>query len=267
MSAPGDPRCHKRLCLWGLVAACQWIPVAEGAWWQAAEPDAGILRLRINNQAGFDSKVLVQAEEIVSRIFKHAGLETMSLHCANFAVIDAACAPRRLTDVVINLAPIPPVRLGGTADALGLVPSDPEGTLVFMVYIFRPTIEKLTKLHAVDASGHGLVLGHAIAHEIGHLLLNSIKHSLAGIMMADWDKRALHLARQGCLVFLPSQGEKIRAEVQVRNAAKRVRGPRAGMLRPDPGVISRQNATGNGCRALIPSWRLCTRPEGHTILP
>jgi len=222
MSPLGNHRCYKCLCWCGLLAAYQVIPVAEAARWQATEPEAGILRLRINNQAGFDSKVLAQAEEIVSKILKHAGVETIVLHCANFAVIDAACigAPFQPADLLINLMPTAPVLAWGIKpDSIGLVPTATPGSGCFIVYIFRPNIEKLTKDGKVAVADHGLVLGHAIAHEIGHLLLNAPEHSVDGVMMTDWGRKAFDMARTGSLLFLRSQCKKIRAEVQARNAA------------------------------------------------
>jgi hypothetical protein len=50
----------------------------------------------------------------------------------------------------------------------------------------------------------GEVLGDAIAHELGHLLLG-IGHSGRGIMKADWTSRDLVLAARGELKFRPSQ--------------------------------------------------------------
>ena len=56
----------------------------------------------------------------------------------------------------------------------------------------------------------GELLGHAAAHEIGHLLLGSTGHSPAGIMRASWEVKDLwHLPHSG-LIFLPRQLSSIR---------------------------------------------------------
>lgn len=63
----------------------------------------------------------------------------------------------------------------------------------------------------------GLVLGHVIAHELGHLLLQRSTHSAAGLMRATLD---LRLAQQGRLLFTAGEGRAIRARLE-QNAAPR----------------------------------------------
>lgn len=50
----------------------------------------------------------------------------------------------------------------------------------------------------------GQVLGDAIAHELGHLLMG-VRHSSQGIMKAFWDPHDLELTSQGRLQFQPGQ--------------------------------------------------------------
>ena len=40
-----------------------------------------------------------------------------------------------------------------------------------------------------------MILGHAVAHEIGHLLLRTMTHSTTGLMCALWDREDLKRAR------------------------------------------------------------------------
>jgi hypothetical protein len=58
----------------------------------------------------------------------------------------------------------------------------------------------------------GTVLGHVIAHEVGHLLLRQ-GHTALGLMRATWTSADLHAMQQGRLGFTPEQGAHIRAEV------------------------------------------------------
>ena len=50
----------------------------------------------------------------------------------------------------------------------------------------------------------GEVLGDAIAHELGHLMLGAA-HSARGVMKATWDSRDLDLASRGKMGFSPAQ--------------------------------------------------------------
>jgi len=63
----------------------------------------------------------------------------------------------------------------------------------------------------------GLVLGHVIAHELGHLLLRRATHSIAGLMRSTLD---LQLAQQGRLLFTALEAQAIRAAI-ARNAERR----------------------------------------------
>ena len=57
------------------------------------------------------------------------------------------------------------------------------------------------------------LLGVAIAHEIGHLLLPYGSHSPSGLMQADWDDRQFVLARARLLRFTAQQAKQIRAHL------------------------------------------------------
>jgi hypothetical protein len=68
-----------------------------------------------------------------------------------------------------------------------------------------------------DDSEIPVILGDAIIHELGHLLLGPGSHSPTGIMCAQWDWNYLRLALMGSQRFTPQQAEVIRAEVGRRN--------------------------------------------------
>jgi hypothetical protein len=81
------------------------------------------------------------------------------------------------------------------------------------VNVFYQRAEEL----ATDGElGLSKVLGHAIAHEIGHLLLGSNAHSPVGIMQAKWGPEELRRANRGDLLFGAKEAELIRAHVAVR---------------------------------------------------
>lgn len=60
------------------------------------------------------------------------------------------------------------------------------------------------------------VLGLAMAHEIGHLLLPTRTHSLTGVMREGWDAKDFRLAAQGRLLFTHDQAGHIRIAVAAR---------------------------------------------------
>ena len=73
----------------------------------------------------------------------------------------------------------------------------------------------VAKSGGVDGS---VVLGIAIGHEIGHVLLGGLEaHSRTGIMQAKWAKKDLRAANQRALGFAPEEARKLRAEVVLRS--------------------------------------------------
>jgi len=63
----------------------------------------------------------------------------------------------------------------------------------------------------------GQVLGHVIAHEVGHLLLNQQVHSPHGIMRGEWSFLDFRDMASGILLFTPKQAEFLWADVRSRN--------------------------------------------------
>jgi hypothetical protein len=63
-----------------------------------------------------------------------------------------------------------------------------------------------------------IILGSAIVHEIGHLLLGPNNHSADGIMCAKWERKQVEQARWGSLLFTSEQSKVLRAEVQRRTS-------------------------------------------------
>jgi hypothetical protein len=61
-----------------------------------------------------------------------------------------------------------------------------------------------------------IILGSAIAHEVGHLLLGPNSHSAGGIMQGEWGPKQLQLALMGRLLFASQQEKLIRAEARRR---------------------------------------------------
>jgi hypothetical protein len=85
-------------------------------------------------------------------------------------------------------------------------------------------VERLAKMTSTDLA---TVLGHAIAHEIGHLLLPPNAHSSGGIMKGTLNPL---LAAQGVLWFSSDEADRLRARIaslarthDVMASSKRIR--------------------------------------------
>lgn len=180
------------------------------------------ITVRVYNYAEVLRGTLVRAEEEASRIFRDAGVEMTWLDCPT-SLADAekypACEPP-LGAMGVDLRILPQTmaaRVQSGKERLGFaLPSTKPGS-ASAAWVFHHRVEQLAE--SKDASA-AQILGHAVAHEIGHLLLGPNRHSLTGLMRADWGRTELQRASRGEILFTPEQCGIIRAEVLTRMMLK-----------------------------------------------
>ena len=132
-------------------------------------------------------ELLADAKAAASRCFRRAGVEIVWLEGAEIG------GRRDFYTVRVE------------AEGSGVLGSAAIGTRVATV--FHRRIAQVTRAADGDLS---MVLGHAMAHEIGHLLLGTTAHSASGIMRAQLD---VPLAAQGRLLFSEDDARAIRARL------------------------------------------------------
>jgi hypothetical protein len=178
-----------------------WLAALIVASVASAETIAGerALVVSVRDYAKVAPVTLHRAMDEVARIFRRTGIQVSWIEGA-----DAVRAMPRLHLIVLDRE-IPELREEGHL-SLGAAPRlvDVPG---HVAYVFREPIEYLSAVHAVDDA---LVLAHAIAHELGHLLLPS-GHSPEGLMAARWGAREVRAASWGTLMFSPRESSLIRA--------------------------------------------------------
>jgi hypothetical protein len=83
------------------------------------------------------------------------------------------------------------------------------------IYVNR--VSHLAALCRVDMA---TLLGRAVAHEIGHLLLGNAGHAAAGLMRASWSQKTLRRAIAGDWTFTAADASEVREGVRIRNARR-----------------------------------------------
>jgi len=161
------------------------------------------------NLAEAPAKEVVQASDEAAQILKQAGIEVRWLNCAlslQEARTNRACEEatgRHDFDVVVSTASI--TRPGIATDAsLGFV--FPLARRSHAVVLWERS-KKMAESSGVPA---GIILGYAMAHELGHLLLHSEEHSRMGIMRSRWGREDLLRAQNGGLLFTTEQATTMR---------------------------------------------------------
>jgi hypothetical protein len=168
------------------------------------------LVIRVYDNAGVNvterAKAIARADAILSR----ADLDVEGIECAPrkrgrpSPVCDTPVTAAELVVRLLNASPSD--NTGVSRQGLGYALIDATGTgTIATVFIDRVT------LLANDARlDQATVLGRAMAHEIGHLLLGSNEHSEAGIMRDGWTAQQIISSKPQDWLFLPRQGERLR---------------------------------------------------------
>jgi len=192
----------------------------------AGEPKAhSTIVLHVDTYAEVPQEVLMEAENQAAKIFSRIGVETvwcnrsMSDQTKTPKVVSSQ--PNSLTGHEIRLMIIPrskAERLGRSTEALGVAFAGKGDKLGRVAYVFYHGVEdlakKLKQARSSTSASETQILAHAIAHEVGHLLLvfpSGSSHASTGIMRAEWSSKDLRSAAKGKLQFTKAQGEQIRS--------------------------------------------------------
>lgn len=100
-----------------------------------------------------------------------------------------------------------------------------EDTAPFLSTVYVDRVESVARGAGIDARR---VLGLAIAHEIGHVLLNTNSHSASGLMRADWPHHELRRKDARAWRFLEHEAGRVRAAAMERHIHAAPSTPAAG---------------------------------------
>ncbi len=184
------------------------------------------LTVRLYDYAGPGTSVIERAQQEAGRVLAKAGIVATWLDCpltmeqrqANSACSIAA-GP---TDLVLRILP-PEMHpaVSSKTETFGhalIVKDNPNPTIASILF---GNVERLAWARDMDSSygtvhrsiSHqryvGILLGHVIAHEIGHLLLATNKHSRRGLMTSHWDARVTQDAILQRLYFDSGETKRI----------------------------------------------------------
>jgi hypothetical protein len=177
------------------------------------------ITLRVYDYAHVTDGALAGAEREANRILGAAGIGAVWLNCSessgHFQSVPSPDCARQFGGETVKVRILPDSNPAKSAFPDTTILGFAEGGTIASVFYGR-----ITHFAAwVDGgeSGIPVILGGAITHELGHLLLGSNSHSVAGIMCAQWNRNYLQEALMGRQLFTPQQAEVIRAEVGRRN--------------------------------------------------
>ena len=180
------------------------------------------ITVRISNRVHLPADSLAQIEQVATQILRKAGVQAFWLDCSIMFPTDQRqpdcdrpVGPTDFTLIFVEEIPSLSPRVSHTTLGFALVPDDggPGDRAFISNHRAHDTAEWL------EASPE-MILGLSAAHEIGHLLMGSGKHSRSGLMRAQWDAKDLERARQGGLRFTNDEGKQVNAGALARMAQK-----------------------------------------------
>ncbi len=190
-----------------------------------AEPNDAcrILILNVLNNAGIPNGVLTPARDHVERIYRNIGIQivwrmddaddgTLTTDGSGFVSSDSSVL--QLTIALTPEAVAEQLDPGSTRTgfAVGNSARGARRAYVFSGRVNAQADQVRHQMHFLNLkAARGLVLGHVIAHEAGHLMLPHGGHNRKGIMKARTDLRSWEKAFRESLLFTPEEAKLIRA--------------------------------------------------------
>lgn len=166
--------------------------------------------INVYNDAQLSIRTLAQAEEEATRIFQKAGIESVWVDCRSLNTDthrDAECQnPAGPSHLALRIVPWSS-ESGDAIFGVAFTSAADDGTYADVFY------NSAEKLHRECHAAVPKVLGHVMAHEIGHLLLGMNAHSRMGIMRRDWYGPELQSIGMGRLLFSSEQARSMQTKL------------------------------------------------------
>jgi hypothetical protein len=171
-----------------------------------------LLLFRVINSVQVSDEVVENAKKHVQRIYRESGIQVEWI--ANNEAPNVTPGRKTLTLTIVLVSESLARVMGQPDSTTGFaISNDGRGTRIAYVFAERAErqAETVSQLRLADKkTAEGLILGHVIAHESGHLMLPHNSHSCTGIMSAKMDRASIDQALRGYLFFSSEQGRLMR---------------------------------------------------------
>lgn len=171
------------------------------------------ITVRVYDYAQVSPRTLSKAQRDAARVFRQAGIETEWLNCLDpeqeggfSAECDGAMGA---TDLIMRILPQTMGRkMAARRGECGRALLEVQKGHPYVANVFYECVQEQADN---GQSTETVVLGSAIAHEIGHLL--SLSHSRIGLMRAGWRRKDFQQAATGNLLFVGKQVKTIQGNL------------------------------------------------------
>lgn len=183
--------------------------------WQAVGLAATII-IRSYNNFGVPAADLAAARQDAEAILQQAGVTAVWEDCwvggPRPVTVSGRCEQPVAGDIVLRLQKTRETDRSKFV-SMGFSLVGTEGATAFLATVFVDRVASVARGAGIDSRR---LLGLAIAHEIGHVLLDSNTHAASGLMRADWSRSELRRTDTAAWSFLETEAAHLRSAAEVR---------------------------------------------------
>jgi hypothetical protein len=199
-----------------VVAAGFWLPAVEAAGAKDSSRPSIVVRTYTQRES---AGAMRTARRTAGAILGRAGVAVDWVECGPGADVstssDVCTQPLRGNELVLRIVPAGPVAGDRRVNTLGFALVDVENGGGSMASVYVDRVGSMAESAGIDPAE---LLGRAMAHEIGHLLLGTNEHSPRGLMRASWSSDDLRRSYSTAWLFDGREGDVMRSAIAYRIA-------------------------------------------------
>jgi hypothetical protein len=188
----------------GAVASC--LALVTGTPAHAGNRDVVI---RLYDMVTTDARSRAAAMHAASDAIASAGITVTWRDCSRGGAAHPCRTVRNAGDLVVRIVPTNKADAPeSTTTQLGFAPIDPSGGATVIATVYYDVVQGAARRTGLGSSE---LLGRAIAHEVGHLLLRAPGHGHSGLMRPLWTDEELMQNRPGDWTFSEADRRQVQA--------------------------------------------------------